>query len=49
MQNLKRRERHVAVDLDLDDLLGREEAVADALLERIGECPSSKSLRQMAF
>ena len=28
---------HVAVDVDLDDLVGREEAVADALLQRIGE------------
>ena len=27
---------HVAVDVDLDDLVGREEAVADALLQRIG-------------
>ena len=28
---------HVAVDMDLDHLVGREEAVADALLQRIGE------------
>ena len=27
---------HVAVDMNLDDLVGREEAVADALLQRIG-------------
>ena len=27
---------HVAVDMDLDDLVGREEAVADALLQRVG-------------
>ena len=28
---------HVAVDVNLDDLVGREEAVADPLLQRIGE------------
>ena len=28
---------HVAVDMNLDDLVGREEAVADALSQRIGE------------
>ena len=27
---------HVAVDMDLDHLVGREEAVADALLQRVG-------------
>ena len=27
---------HVAVDMDLDHLVGREEAVVDALLERVG-------------
>ena len=27
---------HVAVDVDLDDLVGREEAVADALLQGVG-------------
>ncbi|MGB6174938.1 MAG: hypothetical protein WBF43_01045 [Methylocella sp.] len=28
---------HVAVDMDLDDLIGQEKAVADALALRIGE------------
>jgi hypothetical protein len=29
--------RHIAVDMDLDHLVGRQEAVADALLQGIGE------------
>ncbi len=34
---------HVAVDVDLDDLVGREEAVADALLEGVGVRPARRS------